>query len=61
MDLFSLYFQLFHLVSANVVDSIRLVKIAQVTFYIPSPNLLMSYIFIGVLLEDGIIVFSANE
>jgi proteasome component ECM29 len=38
MDLFSLYFQLFHLVSAKVVDSIRLVKIAQVTFCIPSPN-----------------------
>jgi hypothetical protein len=27
-----------HLVSAKVVDSIRLVKIAQVNFYIPSPN-----------------------
>jgi len=27
-------FQLFHLVSAKVVDSIRLIKIAQVIFYI---------------------------
>jgi hypothetical protein len=34
-------FQLFHLVSAKVVDSIRLIKIAQVIFYISRPNYLM--------------------
>lgn len=38
MNLFFSIFQLFHLVSAKVVDTIRLVKIAQVIFYIPSPN-----------------------
>ena len=34
-------FQLFHLVSAKVLDSIRLIKIAQVIFYIFRPNYLM--------------------
>lgn len=32
-------FQVFHLVSPKIVDSIRLVKIAQVIFYISSPPL----------------------
>ena len=48
-------FQLFHLVSAKVLDSIRLIKIAQVIFYISRPNYLMLwYIFIALLLEDNI-------